>query len=143
MIRPARRGASTGDVGRWSRMRRPRVRPHQPALGGLGTPPYGHYDPCARSSLDASRQTFSRDSASVARDRKKPQQSAERRAFPDRKGKAARLASVPGWLATTPGASQAPAFLGAPLPSRGALKESEEAPGPRATDQAGGAALAV
>ena len=23
------------------------------ALGGLGTPPYGHYDPCARSSLDA------------------------------------------------------------------------------------------
>src|SRR2546423_7001875 len=30
---------------------------------------------------------------------------------------AARLASVPGWFAATPGASQAPAFLGAPLPS--------------------------
>src|SRR5256885_7058066 len=36
---------------------------------------------------------------------------------PRSKEEAARLASVPGWLATAPGVSQAPAFLGASLPS--------------------------
>jgi len=60
-------------------------------------------------------------------DRKKPQLDAGRRAFLDRKREAARLASVPGWFAAAPGASQAPAFPGAPLPSF-ALRATEGKP---------------
>ena len=43
-------------------------------------------------------------------DRKKPQQSAERRAFLDRKREAARLACVPGGFAGRPGVSHTPRF---------------------------------
>ena len=47
--------------------------------GRPGAPPGGHYGPPARSWLTAWQK---RDAESVARDRKKPQQSAERRLVP-------------------------------------------------------------
>ena len=51
------------------------------------------------------------------------ERSAGRRAFLDRKRGAARLACVPGWFAAAPGASQAPAFPGAPSPRFGDARE--------------------
>src|SRR2546423_5839451 len=84
-------------------------------LGGLGTPPYGHYDPCARRSLDASRQTFSRDSASAARGQKSAAAERRKARLPDRKGRrhaspACRGGSPP------PRGLAAPASSGALLP---------------------------
>jgi hypothetical protein len=35
-----------------AKVRRPRAGFVTPHSGGPGTPPYGHYEPCARSSLD-------------------------------------------------------------------------------------------
>ena len=62
-------------------MRCLRVRPHQPDFREPWTPPHGHYDPCARSSLYGVRQIGrAGNAASAARGKKEPQWSAERRA---------------------------------------------------------------
>src|ERR1043166_3080629 len=53
---PARLGSLEGRLpetfGWRSKVRRPRAGFVTPHSGGPGTPPYGHYEPCARSSLD-------------------------------------------------------------------------------------------
>ena len=65
--------------------------------GGFGTPPWGHYGPCARSSLTTANrkvrgaQARPEVEADAPASAEKPQWSAGRRASPDRKGEAARL----------------------------------------------------
>ncbi len=60
--------ASTGDASWRSGVRRPRVIASSAALpGGLGAPPYGHYDPCAGSLLDGPGHRASGDPGSQAR----------------------------------------------------------------------------
>src|SRR5437763_14750468 len=87
-------------------------------LGRPGAPPGGHYGPPARSWLTAA-QALRKAWPGIEKSRSRAPRGAPLRS----QGEAARLASVPGWFAAAPGASQAPAFLGVPLPSRGALKE--------------------
>src|SRR5207302_1779809 len=53
-----------------AKVRRPRAGFVTPHSGGSGTPPYGHYEPCARSSLNGlrkSRKCLIRSHASAAR----------------------------------------------------------------------------
>src|SRR5437588_5907020 len=78
-------------------------------LGGLGTPPYGHYDPCARSSLDASRQTCA-GTPQARPEVKECRSRAPEGAPPRSQGEAARLASVPGRFAAAPGARRPRVF---------------------------------
>ena len=79
-------------------------------------PPWGHYDPCARSSLE--RAVGKAGPGSADRSRKMPQQSVERRAGP-RHGPVISGAPEMGPLArrTTGRGASAPAPVGALLPS--------------------------
>jgi len=91
--------------------------------GGLGAPPYGHYDPCARSSLngpDAVRPgTQARPGAGKCR-----KWSAERRASVSQT-EAVRLASVPGGFAHRPGCPLAPCVSRRSASLNGEAKEMD------------------
>ena len=86
----------------WRQERRSAVASRKRRLGRPGTPPGRHYDLSARSSLHGSGGNARDGSAALGP--KSPQWSAERRACPDRKGRAKGASQAPfdfGCLAST------------------------------------------
>src|SRR5205085_12341393 len=80
--------------------------------GRPGAPPGGHYGPPARSWLTAAQEALRKAWPGTEKSRSR----APRGAPPGSQRGAARFAPVLGDLASHPGVSHAPAFLGAPLP---------------------------
>jgi hypothetical protein len=118
VLRPARRGASTGDVGRWNGMRRLRVRSHQPGSRGPRDSDLRALRPvceelAGRSPADCEA------GATQARPEVKECRSGAPGGAPSSIARGRRHASPACRVARNhPGTDRkVPAFLGAPLPS--------------------------
>src|SRR2546423_11864758 len=111
-------------------------------LGGLGTPPYGHYDPCARSSLNGCPAILAGEPQARPEVERVPQQSAGRRASLIAKGRGTPRKRA-GAARNRPGGLASPRVSRRSAPLLGCVEGKANKAQARAPRQAGGGALAA